>query len=291
MSDRSPLFVSALELLAHSTELYIQKNQKKYKFVILHLANAIELILKDRLIDEGVSIFKNSSETISIWKSFETLEQKGINIKERPIIELLIDDRNTIQHKFGFPNAESVYYYLENVVDFFKRFLQDEYNVNLAEALQPHLGDEDLKFLGLAHDQFNELRKLAEISPESAVVQSFNFVIREFKEIIEPFDTFGLLNEKVFWRNPFFQKLLFMMSTEGYITEETRLGFNTLNSARNHAAHSATNDPKNPLWGEALEIAKNILQGLNKMKEDKVFDLSKYNNLLLGSNTNNRSDG
>jgi len=28
MSDKSPLFVSALELLAHATELFAQKNEK-----------------------------------------------------------------------------------------------------------------------------------------------------------------------------------------------------------------------------------------------------------------------
>lgn len=52
MSDKSPLFVSASELLAHAVELYTEGNERKFKFVILHLA-AVELILKDRLIDSG----------------------------------------------------------------------------------------------------------------------------------------------------------------------------------------------------------------------------------------------
>jgi hypothetical protein len=46
MSDKSPLFVSSLELIAHSAEIFAQKNSKKYKFIILHMANAVELILK-----------------------------------------------------------------------------------------------------------------------------------------------------------------------------------------------------------------------------------------------------
>jgi len=58
MTDKSPLFISANELLAHSIELYTQGNERKYKFVILHLANAVELILKDRIIDIGKSIYR-----------------------------------------------------------------------------------------------------------------------------------------------------------------------------------------------------------------------------------------
>ena len=70
MSDDSPLFVSSLELLAHATEIFAQKNPKKYKFVILHLANSIELILKDFVIDLGFSIY-NNSKTIGIWECFK----------------------------------------------------------------------------------------------------------------------------------------------------------------------------------------------------------------------------
>ena len=75
MSDKSPLFVSASELLAHAIELYFEGMERKYKFVILHLANAIELILKDRIIDSGSSIYKSSSTTtISIWDAFAILD-------------------------------------------------------------------------------------------------------------------------------------------------------------------------------------------------------------------------
>ena len=56
MSDKSPLFVSAIELLAHAIELFDAGQERKYKFVILHLANSIELILKDRLVDKGISL-------------------------------------------------------------------------------------------------------------------------------------------------------------------------------------------------------------------------------------------
>ena len=55
MKNRSPLLVSALELVAHAIDLYVQANQRKYKFIVLHLANAVELMLKDRVLLTGVS--------------------------------------------------------------------------------------------------------------------------------------------------------------------------------------------------------------------------------------------
>ena len=163
VSDDSPLFVSAIELIAHSTELYTQGNERKYKFIILHLANAIELILKDRLVDKGISIYiPRKSLTITIWDSFEKLEAEGTSVPERPIIELLVDDRNTIQHRFSFPDSETVYFYLKRVIAFFKRFLDEEYGVDLADALKPYLSTEDLVLLGLVEeeDEYGQLDKL-----------------------------------------------------------------------------------------------------------------------------------
>jgi len=120
MSDKSPLFVSSLELIAHATELFAQKNPKKYKFIILHLANAVELILKDCVIDQGISIYEKPGITITIWESIKRLNDKGVVVSELPVIELLIDDRNTIQHRFGHPSAESTYYYIEQVISSFR---------------------------------------------------------------------------------------------------------------------------------------------------------------------------
>ena len=109
-----------MELMAHAIDLYTEGNAKKYKFVILHLANAVELILKDKVIDIGQSIYKDNNKlTINIWECFKSLESQGVSVPERPVIELLIDDRNTIQYRFGFPNSESVYFYLKSILGFF----------------------------------------------------------------------------------------------------------------------------------------------------------------------------
>lgn len=80
MAIESPLFQSAMELLGHSISHYNGKKELDRKLVILHLANAIELILKDLVLDSEQSIYKNVKETITIQGCFTTLKEKNIDI-------------------------------------------------------------------------------------------------------------------------------------------------------------------------------------------------------------------
>lgn len=181
MSDQSPLFVSSTELIAHSIELFTQGNERKYKFIILHLANSIELILKDRLIDEGQSIYSSPKHTIGIRDAFRELKKQDISIPERPVIELLIDDRNTIQHRFGFPDADTVYYYIDEVLGFFDRFLEDEYDVDLVEVLRNYVSEDDLSVVGLIeqYDESEPLDKLYELSPEASILREESMLLEK----------------------------------------------------------------------------------------------------------------
>lgn len=242
MSDKSPLFVSAVELLAHATELYSQGNERKYKFVILHLANAVELILKDRLVDKGVSIYvQRKPQTIGIWEAFEELQKVNVNIAEPPVMELLIDDRNTIQHRFGFPNAETVFYYLEQTVAFFKRFFTEEYSVDIAEVLKLHLSEENLALIGLAEkvgDEYASLDKLFELSPESAVLQAFNSIEQKYIELSGMQHSFKG-KPLMFYQNSDFIHLLDDLAIEGFISPASVHQFKFLREMRNRAAHAA----------------------------------------------------
>ena len=260
MSDKSPLFVSAMELLAHATELYTLGDERKYKFVILHLANAIELILKDRLIDKGVSIYvPKKPQTIGIWESFDQLANVGVSVPERPVMELLIDDRNTIQHRFGFPNAQTVYYYLEQVVTFFRRFLDNEYGVDLADVLKDHLSRENLSILGLAEQEVDEeaaLDRLFALSPAPAVLQAYNLIEHRFFALMGMAPG-GRRPPPISWRDPACSQLLTDLAHAGYISHESVEQFRLLREMRNRAAHAAhfEGDETSPNWAEAMEVA------------------------------------
>jgi uncharacterized protein YutE (UPF0331/DUF86 family) len=271
MSDNSPLFVSAIELLAHATEIFAQGDAKKYKFVILHLANAVELILKDCVIDQGISIYnKGQATTITIWKCLELLETKSIDIPERPVLELLIDDRNTIQHRFGYPDQKTVDYYLQETVGFFQRFLNAHYGLNLSETLVQYLSNEHLKILGLIQDQYQDtLKQLAKVSPEAAIVKAYNYV----EELLLSFMIKYLPSREVeraafLIKNPAFVIQLFdELEQNKFIEEEGFEHLMELRRIRNRAAHSAVENLEDINWEENLRIAEKLINDLRKAKE------------------------
>jgi HEPN domain-containing protein len=267
MSDKSPLFVSALELLAHATELYASGHPRKYKFVVLHLANSVELLLKDCLIDNGITIYKNPKETITIWGSFDELEKLGIKIPEKPVIELLVDDRNTIQHRFGFPNAESVFYYLEQVVNFFNRFLDERYKVKLVEALTPHLTKENLALIGLVEDDYSHLKKLFQLSPEAAVQQAYAMVEAKLREKI-PYEKLRSPSTRPLFAND----IIRLMAKKDIISIEIAREFERFRMIRNQAAHGASDKVSKAELEAALKSAMSVLEILDKINPVEIFD-------------------
>ena len=267
MSDKSPLFVSALELLAHATELYASGHSRKYKFVILHLGNSIELLLKDCLIDNGVTIYKNPKETITIWGAFDELEKLGIAIPEKPVIELLIDDRNTIQHRSGFPNAESVFYYLEQVVDFFNRFLDEQYNVKLIEALTPHLSKENLALIGLVQDDYSHLKKLFQLSPEAAVQQAYAMVEAKLREKM-PVDKLLSNSNRPIYSSDIFR----MQAIKNLLPIDLIKDFEHYKIVRNQAAHGVSDKISKIDLEAALKSAVSVLEALDKIEPIGVLD-------------------
>ena len=53
MAIESPIFQSSMELFGHSITHFNGTSELDRKLVILHLSNAIELLLKDMVLDSG----------------------------------------------------------------------------------------------------------------------------------------------------------------------------------------------------------------------------------------------
>jgi hypothetical protein len=129
----SPLLRSALEVLEHGLwHFFRTDNSADMKFAILHVDQAVELVMKERVRAGGKSIFKNPRETITIWGAYDILEKElGCKIPEKPNLELLHEERNNIQHKYANPNAEDAAFHISNAMVFLKRFLADELKVDI----------------------------------------------------------------------------------------------------------------------------------------------------------------
>jgi hypothetical protein len=113
------------------------------KFALLHIDQAIELLLKEKVRAGGKSIYKSPKETISIWGAYGILTNDlGCNIPERPDLELLHEERNNIQHKYANPSAEDAAFHVDHAVKFIKRFLKDDLQLDIANFVAAEFLDE-----------------------------------------------------------------------------------------------------------------------------------------------------
>ncbi|MDO6421539.1 hypothetical protein [Saccharophagus degradans] len=179
MAIESPLFQSAMELLGHSISHYNGKKELDRKLLILHLANAVELILKDLVLDTGESIYKNAKETITIQGCLSSLKEKNISLPFLNKIELLIDERNALQHRFGSPNELTSIFYMNISQEFFKSVLKQHYGQDYDEIISQFTDEVDLVAFKLGapeNDQeLEKLQELAKIHPLGALLSAWSY--------------------------------------------------------------------------------------------------------------------
>lgn len=130
----SPMLKHGLESFEHGLEHYLDGTERSRKFAILHVDQAIELFLKERVIQAGKSIYKSDGTTISIHEAFNSLKNEAA-ISERPRLEELHDVRNIIQHKGFLPDHGTTKFYIEIAYEFAKVFLVDELKLSIDQVL------------------------------------------------------------------------------------------------------------------------------------------------------------
>lgn len=292
MAYESPLFQSSLELFGHSIEHFNWGTEKDRKFVILHLANAVELIFKDLLLDLGKSIYKNPKETITITGSISTLtNEKGIIIPNLNKLELLIDERNSLQHRYGFPNELTTIFYMEATHTFFKLFLKDNYHLDIDEVLGEFVTEEDLETFKLRKatttHELDKLTKLSKIHPVGALLSAYAYIEKELTEIREIINEQnkenappGLLRQRIIrFTHPDFLPRIFE-EYEVEIPQDFKKKYYELRQLRNQTAHGRE-EPEQKKVSEMIKFIKSIdpkiteLQEKVKSNPTKMFDKKK----------------
>jgi len=131
----SPLLRSAFEVLNHGLwHFFRSSTAADMKFALLHVDQAIELILKECVRAGGKSIYKNPKETITIWGAYDILANElQVAIPERPDLELLHEERNNIQHKYANPSADDAAFHVEKAIGFIRRFLNDQLKLDIKD--------------------------------------------------------------------------------------------------------------------------------------------------------------
>jgi hypothetical protein len=139
----SPLLRSAFEVLNHGLWHFFRSDTSTdLKFAIMHVDQAIELILKECVRAGGKSIYKNPKETITIWGAYDILAGLNVHIPERPDLEMLHEERNSIQHKYGNPNPEDAAFHIDKAMKFIRRFLNEELKIDLKDHVSAEFLDQ-----------------------------------------------------------------------------------------------------------------------------------------------------
>ena len=145
-ANLSPLLRSAFEVLNHGLHHYFRSNTiMDMKFALLHVDQAIELLLKERVRAGGKSIHKpnNSKETISIWGAYDILTKDlDVQVPEKPDLELLHEERNDIQHKYANPSPEDAAFHVAYAMKFIRRFVKDELALDIKEFVSAEYLDQ-----------------------------------------------------------------------------------------------------------------------------------------------------
>ncbi|RYU64239.1 hypothetical protein ERW51_17725 [Aliivibrio finisterrensis] len=270
-----------MELLGHSITHYNGKRELDRKLLILHLANAVELILKDLVLDAGESIYKGPKETITIQGCLKILQDKSVHLPLLNRIELLVDERNALQHRFGSPNELTSIFYMNIAQNFFREVLKTHYDQEYDEIITQFSDETDLleyKLNEPSNDQeLDKLKDLAKIHPLGALLSAWSYLEKE----IDSFSEQAVLN---FGRRRPSTIDLASGRWEKFgveIPEELRVQFDESRQLRNMAAHGRIEPTAKQVQStvETIEALEQYLRTLNieLIKEKVSIEQNKIN--------------
>jgi hypothetical protein len=132
------------------------------------------------VLDGGDSIYKNPKETITIHGCVESLNAKKIAIPYINKLELLIDERNALQHRFGSPNELTAIFYMNVALDFFKSVLKQHYGQEFDEILSQFADEKDLIAFRMREpsndSELENLKKLGKVHPLGALLSAIAYL-------------------------------------------------------------------------------------------------------------------
>jgi len=277
MAIESPLFQSSMELLGHSYSHFNVSEELDRKLVILHLANAVELIFKDLVLDLGESIYKGPKETITIHGCIKSLQDKNINIPFLNKIELMIDERNALQHRFGSPNKLTTIFYMSIAIEFFKEVLREHYDLNYNEVITQFTDEKELlayKMREPADDtELGNLKKLSKVHSLGALLSAMTYLEKITLTFVKKIG----LEEELRRRPPWHMMSPKFLERFGLIVpEELGKKLDETRQLRNMAAHGRS-EPSKADVSKAIDSIEEFERFLSEINVKKAQDsVNKY---------------
>lgn len=266
MAIESPLFQTAMELLGHSISHFNTGEELDRKLVILHLANALELLLKDLILDTGESIYKNPKETLTIHGCIQTLKDKSVSLPYLNKIELLIDERNALQHRFGSPNELTTIFYMNISIAFFKEVLKEHYGLDFDEVLSQFVSEKDLISFRMREptdeSELENLKKLAKVHPLGTLLSAMTYLEKVIYQFASKVGFEREVRIRPYWA---FMSHRFLERFGIVLPEELGQELDEIRRLRNMAAHGRRDPTKQEVIKaiQTIEKFEKFLSNLN----------------------------
>lgn len=149
MLSNSPILRFALEVLERGLADAVSVRPQDGKMAVLALAQTIELVVKAALVEANIPIYTKENKTIVIHDGLTQLAQH-LGIDRLPMharIQLLVDERNAIQHKYGSVDQVTLDYHLDTVFRFLRDVLATQFDLDLDAWLREETDPETVKKL------------------------------------------------------------------------------------------------------------------------------------------------
>ena len=182
---------------------------------------------------------------------------------------MLIDDRNVIQHKFGYPSRESVLYYIDIVIDLFQTSMQDNYSIEFKEIAEEYFTETGMQLIGLKEDNaFSKVDAISRYDMLSAISTAYSLLEEKANELLGN----SLTKPVMIWHDKRFYLLLKLIDPTLMENKKPREYFESIRQLRNISVHRQHHTPE--IEGQELNSGllkiKNLYNAINEIPKDKV---------------------
>lgn len=141
MLQRSPILRFALEVFEHALESAVSGRARDRKLAVINLAQSIELAVKAALVEKNSSIYTKDGKTVNTHEALKLLAGHWSieRLATHSRIEVLIDERNSIQHRYGDVDDVTLDYHMETAFRCLDEVLRREFDIELSDWVQDNV--------------------------------------------------------------------------------------------------------------------------------------------------------
>ena len=189
MAQTSPILRFALEIIHTALENYCGPAPRHRKVAVLNLAQGIELAIKAALVENNVPIYDKGGRTVNTHEALERLAKlwdvERIDAHAR--IELLVDERNEIQHRYGNVDEVGLDYHMETMFLAMRQILANEFDTGFDAWIRDNV----------AKDTWQKVRFVYPETPAAAAAIPSAAVMKDRSATVDFIDGFARFERRV----------------------------------------------------------------------------------------------